>query len=251
MNVLIIEDEPVAARHLQALLLKTNSNIVVDAVIDTVAEGIRYLTNEKSPDLIFTDIQLADGLSFEIFSEVNPPAPLVFTTAFDEYAIKAFKWNSVDYLLKPYKQKDLEFAIEKFKNQQSATVSSGDISELLKGIRGEKTYRKRFLFNPGNKLIPVETTAIACFFAKDKYVFARTVAAADYICDESLDELEQMLDDTQFFRVNRSVILNREFITSISKYFGNRLKLDTNPPFEEVLTVSRERVGDFKKWLMG
>lgn len=251
MKILIIEDEPTAARRLEKMLLCIRPEIQIMAVIDTVVDAIKYFQTSPKPDLIFTDIQLADGLSFEIFSAIEAPAPLVFTTAFDEYAIKAFKLNSIDYLLKPYKDSEVEFALQKF--EQSKLSSSGELqnqlSQLLSGFKNENNFKERFLFNAGTKLIPIETADIAWFEARDKYVYAKTSSGSEYVCDDALDTLEKCINPTRFFRINRSLIVNRNHIAGIHKYFNNRLKLDLKPESKDLITVSRDRVGEFKAWL--
>ncbi|MBL7812337.1 MAG: response regulator transcription factor [Bacteroidetes bacterium] len=253
MKVIVIEDEPAASRHLIQMLKDLRPDIQVLAHWDTVAESIENIKNTPPADLIFTDIQLADGLSFEIFTSVEISCPLVFTTAFDEYAIKAFKLNSIDYLLKPYKKEDVLHALDKF--EKASVVKSSGEGEVLKQLLGSfqklQQFKSRFLFRLGPRFIPVETREIARFEAKNKAVYAVIFSGQEYMCDLSLDELETMLDPMDYFRISRHQLVHRNSIKDIIRYFNGTLKLEMEPAGKDAATVSRERVSTFRQWMEG
>lgn len=248
MKIVLIEDEKAAVRQLARLINEVDPASEIVAELDSVRSAVAYFTNQPEPELIFTDIQLADGLSFEIFKQVSIKTPLIFTTAFDDYAIQAFKLNSIDYILKPYKKSDVEHALNKYRERKIDFVQP-DIAQLLSELSNAGRYKKRFLLTQGNKFVPLETSNVAFFYAKEKVVNVCTRDSKYYICNETLDALETMLDPNEFYRVNRSIIIHRNSMVSVARYFGGRLKLEIEPKIEELVTVSRERVQGFKKWL--
>ncbi len=253
MEILIIEDEPFARAELVRLLNATGRDFLILEQLDTVADSVEWLKNHRSPGLIFMDIQLADGLSFDILRQVAVDAPVIFTTAFDEYAIKAFQLNSVDYLLKPVGLEALQNALNKFdklsKTYQSQTgVFDPDRLEALLRMMN-KEYRTRMLLKMGDQLRSAEIGEIAYFYAEDDVVFALLKDKKRYIVDFTLNELEGQLDPQKFFRLNRGCIAEIGSVKKVSKYFNSRLAVELDPPMEDKLLVSRVNVPDFLKWL--
>ncbi|WP_435354323.1 LytR/AlgR family response regulator transcription factor [Emticicia sp. SJ17W-69] len=247
MKIVIIEDESAAASQLKFLLNQLNINYEVLAIIESVREGIKWFTSNESPDLIFSDIQLADGISFEIYEQVTINVPIIFTTAFDEYAIRAFKLNSVDYILKPLDADSLSFAIEKFNNQQ--LIKQETLNQLFKQQAfSQKSYRKSFLVRYRDKLLPIKTSEFAYFFIENGLVFGQLWDGRKLILDFKLEDLENQLDPLDFIRANRQYILSRESILEIEPYINSRILVKTNPasPYEAV--ISKEKVTQFKNW---
>jgi len=249
MKVLLVEDEKVAANRLEKMLLEIDPDIQVMAKTGTITESAKWLLNNQA-DLIFLDIQLADGVSFSIFDQVNVNTPVIFTTAYDQYAIKAFQLNSIAYLLKPIRKKELEDSLQKFKNIKSAFTI--DFDSLLEGIQGKKQdYKKRFLIQIGDKIKKVETSEIAWFHAVEKNVFLKTFQHKSMAIDYSLDALENLLDPGQFFRINRKYFVNMDAIESMTAFSRGRVKIKLHPPADDEMEtiVSVERAANFKKWL--
>jgi len=249
MKVIIIEDEKLAANRLEKMLLEIDPAIEIMAKIGSVQESIHWL-KKNTADLIFLDIQLSDGISFSIFDQVIIKTPIIFTTAYDQYAIKAFQLNSISYLLKPIRKTELEESLLKFSELRSAFGI--DFENLLAGIQGKKTEaKKRFLIQVGEKLKKIESTEIAYFYAFDKNVFMKTFQKASYAVDYSLDALENLLETEQFFRINRKYIVNMQAISEMIAYSRGRVKLNLNPPADEELDaiVSIERAPKFKQWM--
>jgi len=249
MKVLLVEDEKVAANRLEKMLLEIDPDIQVMAKTGTITESAKWLLNNQA-DLIFLDIQLADGVSFSIFDQVNVNTPVIFTTAYDQYAIKAFQLNSIAYLLKPIRKKELEDSLQKFKNIKSAFTI--DFDSLLEGIQGKKQdYKKRFLIQIGDKIKKIETSEIAWFNAVEKNVFLKTFQHKSMAIDYSLDALEKLLDPGQFFRINRKYFVNMDAIESMTAFSRGRVKIKLNPPADDEMEtiVSVERAANFKKWL--
>lgn len=247
MKIVIIEDEVAAANQLKYLLETIDFEHEILTVIETVSEAIEWFTTNKSPDLIFSDIQLADGISFEIYEQISIKSPIIFTTAFDEYAIRAFKLNSVDYILKPIDEESLRFAIEKFKNQQ---LIKQEVFQQLIQLQSftPKNYRKSFLVKYRNKLIPVKTSEFAYFFIENGLVFGQLFDCRKMVLDFKLEDLENQLDPNEFVRANRQYILCRESIQAIEPYNNSRVIVHTKPasPFDVI--ISKEKVTSFKKW---
>lgn len=255
MNVLIIEDEDLAARRLTKLLAEEDTSIQVVQTTPTVEMAVSYLETEPAIDLIFMDIELADGQSFEIFEQTVVSAPVIFTTSYDEYAIKAFKVNSVDYLLKPIKQHELAASLQKYRRLNRVTeplpAPALSIDALVQQLRQQKTtteYRRRLLVRHLSQWVPIDVQEIAYFQSEDVTLF-RTITGKKFSADYTLDELEATLDPTLFFRVNRRFLVNINAVQQIQTYFNHRLVLTLTPaPTEEVI-ISRERVAEFKKWM--
>lgn len=256
MNVLIIEDEELAVRKLTKLLAEIDPGLQVVSTAPSIRTSVAYLQSKPALDLIFMDIELADGQSFKIFEQATVSAPVIFTTSYDEYAIKAFKVNSIDYLLKPIKRLDLAASLQKYHqlNQQSEmqAVPPVTIDALVKQLRQQiqpVEYRRRFLVRHLSQWVPIETTDIAYFQSEEGITLLRTAAGQKFSLDYTLDELEAMLDPAYFFRANRQFMINIDSVQQIHPYFNSKLKLTLKPtPAEEVL-VSRERSADFKKWM--
>lgn len=247
--MLIIEDEKWAADKLESMLLDADLKINVMAKLGSVKESVRWLLQNKA-DLIFLDIQLSDGLSFSIFDQIDVFTPVIFTTAYDQYAIKAFELNSIAYLLKPIRQQDLVESMKKFQNLQSAFTINFDL--LLAHIQGTKPdFKKRFLIQLGEKIRKIEVNDIAYFFVWNKGVYLRTFQGNSYLLEYTLEKLEKMLDPDIFFRINRKYLINIEAIANMISYSRGRVKLELSPAIEEEgeAIVSIERSTHFKKWL--
>jgi DNA-binding LytR/AlgR family response regulator len=244
---LIIEDEVSASNHLKTLLLKLDNRIEILAVIDSVKSGIQWFENNQQPDLIFSDIQIADGLSFTLFDHVQTQAPIIFTTAYDEYAIQAFKLNSIDYLLKPIDPEMLKFSFAKYTSQQ--LFSGQKILELIKReSQIKKTFRRSFLLNFQDKLLPVLVDSIAYFFISDGIVYAQLSTREQFPIDLKMDDIMEQLDPSLFFRANRQFIIAKNSIKEIILYFNSRILLKMHIPSTEDVIISREKVTLFKKW---
>ncbi|MEZ5055723.1 MAG: LytTR family DNA-binding domain-containing protein [Saprospiraceae bacterium] len=251
MTYLIIEDEFHAAKRLGGLI----SELIPDGqhleTIDSVEEAVEWFENNQHPDLVFMDIQLADGLSFEIFKKTNVEVPVIFTTAFNEYALNAFKTNSLDYLLKPVDKTELPGALEKFDKLFGKKTKGFDmkmVEQLLNGLT-KKEYPKRFLIKSGQGISFVQVEDIAWFSSEEGITFIMTHQRKRHHLDYTLEQLEEMLDPLKFFRVNRKSIVGIEGIEKVSDYFNSRLSLRLQPAGEEDCIVSRERVKGFKQWL--
>ena len=248
MKIIIIEDEKPAARLLKRRVEKLGYEIF--EMLHSIEESVAWLKNNPNPDLIFLDIQLSDGLSFEIFNQVDVNSAIIFTTAYDEYVLKAFKLNSVDYLLKPVDEEELKFAIEKFEKQHQSN-SSFDLNEIKKLFSTNQTenYKERFSVKIGHSIKIIETDQIECIFSENKATFIHTKENKNYLIDFSLDKVEEQLNPKKFFRINRSTVIQIDSIKEISIYSNSRLKIILNTYIENDLIVSREKVTDFKKWL--
>ncbi|UII34075.1 LytTR family DNA-binding domain-containing protein [Fulvivirga ulvae] len=252
MKVLIIEDEAPAFRRLQKILEEVQSDIDIVDVLDSVEESIKWFNNHNAPDLIFMDIQLSDGVSFEIFENIKITRPVIFTTAFDEYMLKAFKVNSIDYLLKPIKKEELAQSLQKFHGMRSAFGNGEhpDLSELISRIRmDDRKYKARFLARQGEKLVSVETNNIAYFQTRHGVVHLVTQQDKKYLIDQNLDELGNHLDPDRFFRANRQFLINFSTIKTVHKYHKGKLLVELHLPTDEPLTVSSEKAGVFRGWL--
>ena len=249
MKALIIEDENLAAERLEKQLQEIDPSIQVLDKIGSVKDSVKWLRNNTA-DLIFLDIQLSDGISFNIFNQLTVPTPVIFTTAYDQYAIKAFNLNSVAYLLKPIRKSELKESLEKYKSMKSAFGI--DFEHMMATYQGRKPeYKKRFLIRIGDKYKKVETNEIAYLYALEKSIFFKTFAGKTLNIDYSLDALEELLNPDQFFRINRKYIVNIESIDHMVAWGRGRIKLDLNPRLEDDMeaVVSIERSGDFKNWL--
>ncbi|KQC28728.1 LytR/AlgR family response regulator transcription factor [Flagellimonas eckloniae] len=250
MNVIIIEDEKPAARRLSRLLLELD--VEVSTMLHSVEESIEWFTNNTHPDLIFLDIQLSDGLSFEIFDSIEVKSAIIFTTAFDEYALQAFKLNSIDYLLKPIDDEELESAVKKYRDfkpeKQKISVDFNDIKKLLVNPL-EREYKKRFTVKVGQHLKIINADEVECFYSENKGTYAATSDGRNYLLDTTLENLEGELSPKKFFRVSRKFYINIIHIKDIISYTNSRLQIKLNHFSEQEIIVSRERVKDFKLWL--
>lgn len=251
MNVIIIEDEHLSAQRLAAMLKKFDPSIEVLAEIPSVAEAVQWFRENEDPDLVFMDIHLEDGQSFTIFDTINLDVPVIFTTAFDEYTIKAFKVNSVDYLMKPLNYEELVNAIEKFRRiHAEKEVGGKSIEHLLQSLqKKEPEYRSRFLVSIGSRLMTVDVEDIQYFYSADKITFLVTKDNHRYPVDFSLDKLVLLLNPKDFYRVNRQMMVKLSAIENIHVYSKGRIKLDLSPAMKEEVFVSLDKVVEFKEWL--
>lgn len=248
MNILIIEDEPRAANQLQNMLNACNFEYQLLDIIDTVEDAVKWFQKHDTPDLIFMDIQLADGLSFEIFQKIDVEAPIIFTTAFDQYAIQAFKVNSVDYLLKPIQTDDLSTALDKF--MKSNTPNIIDPSILKKLMAGMQPVNKRegILVKDGHGYVQIKVLDLLYVYSEDSITFGITETKR-YIIDETLDQLFNSLDPDQFYKINRGQIVAKNAILKIEPYFNHRVKLAISHSRDQEFIVSRPKTTDFKGWM--
>ena len=252
MEVIIIEDEDYNVKLLQGRLLQLRPDWTISHTFDSVKSTVNYFKENAQPDLIFMDIQLADGISFSIFDQVEITCPIIFTTAFDEYAIQAFKVMSIDYLLKPLKDSELEQAIQKFESitKPKNLQKDGVYKELLDVIRnGEKKYRTRFLIQGHSSYTKLTVDEIAYFYSENKITFAVTFAQKEHIVNFSLEQLEEELSRDNFFRLNRKYIANIQAIQSFEDFFGGKLIVHLTVPMKEQITVSRLKNSAFKEWM--
>ncbi len=247
MRVLILEDENRAVNHLKRLIQGIAPEMEICAVFETVRETVAYLRAEDHPDLIFSDVQLADGISFEIFSKVHIECPIIFTTAYDIYAIEAFNTNGIDYLLKPIEEERLKKSIEKAKHLSS----NRRLENLLKinTDQSSKRVKSRFMVKVGEKIRTIMVEDILAFYSFDKTTYLHTNTHRNYIIDYSLEELESMLDENRFFKINRKYIVSIEACSQIIAWSNSRLKIDIEGIDDQKIVVARERVREFKTWL--
>ncbi|MVM36111.1 response regulator [Spirosoma sp. HMF4905] len=288
MTILIIEDEEPTARKLQRLLVDIEPTAQVVGTMVSVEESVNWLQTNPQPDLIFMDIELADGQSFDIFNQVLVKSPVIFTTAYDEYAIKAFRVNSIDYLLKPIKEDDLRQALTKLQGLKEVLMRGAGSAVQGEGVQGAgslghgvytleaslanlllhlqtshqisplppapspllpATFKDRFLIKQGQRLFSVSVEEVAYFFTRNKMSFLKTRDDHEWLIDYTLDELAQMLEPSRFFRLNRQVITELRAVDKVHLYFNGKLKINLQPAFEEEVVVSREKAGDLKRWL--
>jgi len=248
MNCLIVEDEKVAAERLSGLIKKYDPTIDITGIVQSVKNAVQWLNTHQAPDLIFMDIQLADGLSFEIFEQTIVKTPVIFTTAYDEYALKAFKVNSIDYLLKPVDLNELKNAIDKFKaNNLHKEIPVQVFDNILHSLT--KNYKNKFVIKVGEHIKVFTTEDVQCFYSLEKYTFLQNNSGRDYAISYSLDQLEDLSDPARFFRINRKFIVSLPAITDIVSYSNSRLRVKLKSNDSDELIVSREKVQDFKKWL--
>ncbi|MBC6492786.1 LytR/AlgR family response regulator transcription factor [Flavihumibacter stibioxidans] len=249
MKVVIIEDEQLTANRLQAMLKKYDPEIEIQAILPSVSESVEWFKTNPDPALIFMDIHLEDGQSFSIFEKINLDLPVIFTTAYDEYMVQAFKVNSVDYLMKPVNYDELARAIDKYKRVH-AQNKSGSIDQLLRSIhQKENGYKERFMVSIGSKLKAFETDEINYFFSADKLTFLVTADNIRMPIDYSLDKLVMMLNPKEFFRINRQMMVRLSAIQNIHVFPKGRIKLDLIPEMKEEVMVSLDKITPFKEWL--
>lgn len=251
MNILIIEDEPQAAKRIETLVIELLPNARILDKIDSVKKSVHWFQNNASPDLALMDIQLADGTSFQIFEQYEVKCPVIFTTAYDEYALKAFKVNSIDYILKPVDKNELQAALKKL---ETLTRNSDDTRKLLTSIgdvvhKLSKKYKERFVIKVGEHLRTIEVKDILYFYSQDKATFCHTNENRNHILDFTLEQLEDMIDPLVYFRVNRKYFVRAEAIQDIISYSNSRLKLVLKNSQDNDVIVARERVQEFKQWL--
>jgi two-component system, LytTR family, response regulator LytT len=253
MRILIVEDEELAVKKLQKTLLAIDRMIEIVGVTDSIKSTVDYLKSNPPPDLILMDIELADGQSFEVFNMVPVKGPVIFITSYDEYALKAFKVNSVDYLLKPVQKEELEAALNKYKELNTVdNRNHSDINNLIRELQNRlqpKEYRKRFLVKQAQKLVSIEVDDIAYFYSDGRLNFFKTTDNRKFVVDYTMDELSDMLDPEKFFRISRSFYVSADSIDQIHDYFGSRLLLNLQPALDKEALVSREKVMDFKRWM--
>jgi DNA-binding LytR/AlgR family response regulator len=250
MRVVIIEDEIPAANRLAKMMQSITDELEVVKKIDSVESAVKFLASAENIDLIFMDIQLADGLSFDIFQQTNVKAPVIFTTAFDQYTLKAFKVNSIDYLLKPIDEKELEQAVEKYR-QLYHHKENGLSEKILKMVQDMNTmrYKERLLIKRGQQLSYLKTESTAYCYADGKLCYAVDFTNNKYLLENNLSQLEEQLQPNKFYRINRQLLVNIDAVSKVHTWLGGRLKLELLPSTKSDTVVSRERVNGFKDWL--
>lgn len=257
MKILIVEDEDLAVKKLKKVLSGLDASCEIAGVTDSIKSTAEWLAENETPDLILMDIELADGQSFELFNIAEVKSPVIFTTSYDEYALKAFKVNSVDYLLKPIQKEELQAALDKYKKLKSsynhktgdANISMDNLVKELQRKFQPKEYRKRFLVKQAQKLVSIDVENIAYFYSDGRLNFFKTGDNKKFVVDYTMDDLEDMLDTEKYFRISRSFYVSVGSIDQIHDYFGNRLILHLSPGVDKEAIVSREKVTDFKKWM--
>jgi DNA-binding LytR/AlgR family response regulator len=250
IKILLIEDETAAAKRITKMIKELLPDCEIIATLESVRTSVAFLQN-NTPDLVIADIQLADGISLDIFAQTTNNTPVIFTTAYDEYTLKAFKLNSIDYLLKPIDKEELAKALDKYKQVHLApkTGISGNIQQALQQLMQQKEYRSRFMVKVGDKLLSVNTGETAYLQADNKLVFMYTFDKYKHIVDETMEDIEQSLNPKQFFRINRSYIIHVDSIQKVTNHFNGRLHILLKNCTDNDIFVSRERVKDFKNWL--
>ncbi|GAB3794785.1 LytTR family DNA-binding domain-containing protein [Spirosoma humi] len=277
MTILLIEDEEATARKLQRLLVEVEPSAKVVGQLSSVEESVAWLKAQPTPDLILLDIELADGQSFEIFNQVVVTSPVIFTTAYDEYAIRAFRVNSIDYLLKPIKEADLRRALAKLRTMKDALSDQSDslqtalvnlLHQLPLSLNSasllespvkdpsvrhppaeSRSGRERFLVKQGQRLLSIPIHEVAYFFSRNKMTFIQSAAGPEWLIDYTMEEVEQLLDPHRFFRINRQIIVELRAIKQVNLYFNGKLKITLHPTFSDDVLVSRDRAGGFRRWL--
>ncbi len=251
MRALIIEDEMLAAKHMQSVL-KEVGGIDAIGVLESISETLEWFKVNQQPDILFLDIHLADGSAFEIFKHLDINCPIIFTTAYDEYALKAFKVNSIDYLLKPVDAEAVASALNKLKSISKSSGMNSEIQDLVEYFRKSSSYKTHFLIPlKGDKLFPVMASQIACFYIDSSLVKAKTFEDNVFNFEYTLDELGTMLNPVDFFRANRQYIIARDAVKDIDFWFNNRLSVNLKVSVPEKIVISKARVQEFKKWFGG
>lgn len=249
MNVVLFEDERHSANHLAGLLQKIDSKLFIKAIIPSVEEGIEWYRNNELPDLVFQDIILSDGNCFDLYKNLDIQVPIIFTTAFSEYALQSFQLNSIDYLLKPYDIEDVKKALHKFESfKEHFQLPDKHLLEQMIYDR-RKGYKQRFLIKKRDQFNYVNSEDVAYFVSEDSMTFLILFNQEKYIIDYSITELFPKMSPAHFFQINRKAIINIQSIQSVSNWFSNRLKISIAPEWKEDMIVSRERVKKFKEWL--
>jgi two-component system, LytTR family, response regulator LytT len=248
LRVVIIEDESIAAANLQKLILKIEPDFDIVAILASVKQAVNWFSSANA-DLIFMDIQLSDGLSFKIFEQISFKTPVIFTTAYDQYAIKAFKSNGIDYILKPIDEDELKAALRKYRNLTSGAADYSMLKNILLGIKPVVDYKQRFIVQAGNRIRSIPTNDIRYFFFTEKSVFITTSENRQFPTEYSLDKLEEIVDPNIFFRINRRMLVTFKSISKISTLSKSRIQLELNPPFDEEVLVSFNKTPAFREWL--
>ena len=251
MRYLIIEDEPLAQEELVRMLKALDPNFMLLASIDSVKQSIEWFNNNEQPDIVFMDIHLSDNICFEIFNKVEITAPVIFTTAYDQYAIEAFKTNGIAYLLKPIEEEELISALKKFRTLTNTNIELSSIHSHIQQLSTLNSYKERVLAKVGDNYQHVAMQDVAYFYSEDHYTFVATKDKQRYIINYTLDTLVEQINPQQFFRISRQFIVNINAINNISKHFNGRLKITVTPSFSEDIYVSRNRVQTFLAWLDG
>ena len=248
-QAIIIEDEKLSADRLRHQITKLKNPVDVVAQLGSVSESQEWFRDNSAPDLIFLDIQLGDGTAFELLDACDIDSPIIFTTAYDEFALKAFEYNSIDYLLKPVEMDKLEQALNKLekKTEELIPLQRERVSSLNRILNGD--FKKRFLVKTGDQYTPVNTSGINYFYYENGSTWIRTGTDKRYLIDHSLDQVEQLINPIDFYRINRQFIISPRSIAEIHTYFNSRLLVKLTPDYKEDIVVSRDRVGDFKKWM--
>jgi two-component system response regulator LytT len=252
MNIIIIEDEPITAEDLREIIIQVNPQANVIKILGSVKEAVAYLKTHPSPDLIFSDIQLGDGLSFEIYQKVDVKAPIVFCTAYDEYALTAFRTNGIHYTLKPFNEDMIQEALDKFRTLKSSfSLDNQALLQVLQTLtRPTQEKTSSILVYQREKVIPVKIKDIALFYIKNEVCHLYTFDQKNYLINKSLDEIQQLVGN-DFYRANRQFIVNREAIKEASSYLARKVNIVLNVPFSESIMVSKEKMSDFYAWLTG
>lgn len=251
MKVLIIEDEPLAAQRLESLVAELLPSFEILRPIDSVKKSVHWLKHNPHPELILMDIHLADGISFQIFEQCEVNCPVIFTTAYDQYALKAFKVNSIDYILKPVDKSELKQALKKFDSINSVNHTNRALIDNMGAVMRMLTrkYKERFVIKLGEKLRSIEVSDVALFMSVEKTAFAQTTDGRKHVLDHTLDELQDLVDPDQFFRINRKYIIALSAIREITSHINSRLKLQLKVSHDDDVIVARERVQEFRAWL--
>lgn len=253
MKILIIEDEAPASRRLKKLLTELEPTAEIEGSLESVEASVEWLRKNPAPDIIFMDVQLSDGLSFEIFNNINVDSPVIFTTAYDEYAIQAFKVNSIDYLLKPIETSSLSASIDKYKKLRdvySVQYRANEIAGLLKSLTPAKpVYKSRFLIKSGTSMLAIPASEVGYFYVDNKITYLVCRTGKRHLTDHTLEELEELLDPQYFFRANRKFIVHIDAVESAASAFGGKLKLRLSQKTDEEIVISRERASAFREWL--
>jgi two-component system, LytTR family, response regulator LytT len=252
MKILIIEDEPHSAEILREIILEMNPSAIVPETIESIEQAIKYFSNQNNnnPDLIFADIHLADGLSFEIFSQIRIKCPIIFCTAYDQYTLQAFKTNGIEYILKPIKEEDIKKAFTKYDTLKESLIPENEIVNLLKQSFSQKeNYKTTILVHFKENFIPIAYNNIVLFGVENETLYIHTFNNQRYPVSKTMAEIEPTIDPSLFFRINRQVLLNRNSIKEIQPYFNRKVIIKTNVSIKEQLIVSRLKVSDFMKWM--
>lgn len=251
MNILIIEDEPHTAQILSEIIVQVRPDSIILDTLESIEQSVKYLSNDKNlPDLIFSDIQLADGLSFEIFSKVQLKCPIIFCTAFDQYTLQAFKTNGIEYVLKPVKEEDVELAFTKYETLKESLKPDTEIVNLLKNtFQKKENYKSSILVHVKESFIPIEVSKIAFFIVDTEILYIHTFDNQRYPVFKAMSEIEASLDPSIFFRINRQVLLSKKAIKEIQPYFKRKVIIKTDLKIEEQLIVSRLKVTEFMNWI--